>query len=74
MLDSQTPPPKPTPPAILRFFAYQDEPPLLHPVLKPFHDLAHALFATTDPSAEQSAGLRKLLEARDCFRRAALDR
>lgn len=74
MLDSQQPPPAPTgsQPAILKYFAYQHLPEKLQAVSKPFHDLAHALIATTAQGAEQSAGLRKLLEAKDCFVRAAL--
>ena len=63
---------EPTPP-ILRFFAYQHLPAHLQAVSKPFHDLAHALVGTTDAGEEQSEGLRKLLESKDCFVRAALD-
>lgn len=62
---------EPTP--ILRFFAYADLLPYQQAVAKPFHDLAHALVATTQPNEEQSEGLRKLLESRDCFVRAVLD-
>lgn len=75
MLDSQQPPPpapSTTSPAILKYFEYGHLPPKLQVVSKPFHDLAHALVATTTVGAEQSAGLRKLLEAKDCFVRAAL--
>ena len=61
-----------TQPAILKFFAYQHLPEKLQAVSKPFHDLAYAMVATTAAGAEQSAGLRKLLEAKDCFVRAAL--
>lgn len=57
---------------ILKYFAYAHLPEKLQAVSKPFHDLAQALVATTAPGAEQSAGLRKLLEAKDCFARAAL--
>jgi len=67
MHDSQTPPP-----AIMKYFAYAHLPPKLRAVSKPFHDIAHAVIAATEPGAEQSAGLRKLLEAKDCFVRAAL--
>ncbi len=36
--------------------------------------LAHTLAENLEPSAELSAGLRHLLEAKDCFVRAALPR
>ena len=57
---------------ILKFFAFSHLPPFLQAVSKPFADLAIALVATTPPGAEQSAGLRKLLEAKDCFVRSVL--
>ena len=63
---------QPAPPPILKFFAYEHLPAKLQAVSKPFADLAAALVASTAPGAEQSAGLRKLLEAKDCFVRAAL--
>lgn len=63
-----------TTPPILKYFAFAHLPAHLQAVSKPFHDLAHALVAVTDPGAEQSTGLRKLLEAKDCFVRAALDK
>lgn len=36
------------------------------------YDLAHTLEASIPDSAEKSAGMRKLLEAKDCFVRAVL--
>lgn len=57
---------------ILQFFEYKHLPPHLQDVSKPFGDLAVALIASLPPSAERSAGLRKLLEAKDCFVRAKL--
>jgi hypothetical protein len=59
-------------PPIMRYFACSHLPPKLRAVSQPFADLAIALCASTPPGAEQSAGLRKLLEAKDCFVRAAL--
>jgi hypothetical protein len=59
-------------PEILKFFAYAHLPAHLQPVSKHFHDLALEMINLTKPSAEQSAGLRKLLEAKDCFVRANL--
>ena len=59
--------------AILGFFAYEHLPPHLAEVSKPFHDLAHqAAEMETEHGAELTAGLRKLLEAKDCIVRAAL--
>jgi len=37
------------------------------------HDLAAYMDETLPDGPEKSAGLRKLLEAKDCFVRAALD-
>ena len=61
--------------AILRYFDYDHLPPKLQEVSKPFHDLAHkmATMKTLAQNAELTAGLRKLLEAKDCMVRAALD-
>jgi hypothetical protein len=57
--------------AILRFFDYSHLPPQLQAVSKPIHDLAHQAAKTLD-GPELTAGLRKLLEAKDCLVRAAL--
>lgn len=59
---------------ILRYFAYQHLPPHLREVSAPFYALADELDATLPDCAEKSAGLRKLLEAKDAFVRAALER
>ena len=57
---------------IMKYFRYDHLPPNLQEVSKPFAELAHLLEAkTTGP--ETSAGLRKLLEAKDCFVRAAIN-
>lgn len=58
--------------AILQYFAYLHLPPHLQAFSKPFHDLAHDLAGRLS-GAELTAGLRKLLEAKDCIVRAALD-
>jgi len=65
-------PPHATPEHIIQFFAYEHLPPNLRAVSQPFGELARTMAETTPPGAEQSAGLRKLLEAKDCFVRAAL--
>jgi hypothetical protein len=57
--------------AILRFFAYDHLPEHLQAISKPLSALAHAMNELPD-SAEKTTGLRKLLEAKDCFVRAAL--
>lgn len=56
---------------MLENFEYEHLPPFLQEVSKPFHDLAHASAKTLD-GAELTAGLRKLLEAKDCMVRAAV--
>lgn len=58
--------------AILRYFAYAHLPPHLQSFSKPFHDLAVDM-AGRLTGAELTAGLRKLLESKDCMVRAALD-
>ena len=57
---------------IMKFFDYEHLPDHLREVSKPFCELAHHMDATLPDSAEKSAGLRKLLEAKDCAVRAAL--
>lgn len=56
---------------ILRYFEYAHLPPHLQDTSKPFCELAHALASKT-AGPETTAGLRKLLEAKDCFVRAML--
>jgi hypothetical protein len=60
------------PSPIIRFFAYEHLPDHLQEISKLFGDLARALDSTVPASAEKSAGLRKLLEAKDCLVRAML--
>ncbi len=57
----------------IKYFAYAHLPAALQVVSKPIGDLAHQLEAQLPEGAEKSAGMRKLLEAKDCFVRAALD-
>lgn len=59
---------------LLQFFDYGHLHPRLREISKPFHDLAYKL--ANDPTLagpELTVGLRKLLEAKDCIVRAALD-
>jgi hypothetical protein len=56
---------------LLRFFEYDHLPEQLQAISQPFHALAHDLAGRLD-GPELAAGLRKLLEAKDCMVRAAL--
>lgn len=58
---------------IAQYFAYNHLPAHLQVISKPAHDLAEAMVTALPDSPELTAGLRKLLEAKDCFVRAALD-
>jgi hypothetical protein len=58
---------------ILKYFKYAHLPEKLQAVSRPFCELADSIELTYQDSAEKSAGLRKLLEAKDCIVRAALD-
>lgn len=57
---------------IMRFFDYQHLPEQLQRVSRDLCDVARKLDEQLPASAEKSAGLRKLLEAKDCFVRATL--
>jgi hypothetical protein len=60
---------------LLTWFEHEHLPPHLQAVSKPFHDLAWGMvidMALEGPEA--TTGLRKLLEAKDCAVRAALDK
>jgi hypothetical protein len=58
------------PSPILRFFEYNHLPMELQSVSIPFWSLAHVIEDSCPPGPEKSAGLRKLLEAKDCIVRA----
>lgn len=58
---------------ILKHFAWSHLPEELQAVSRPFGLLAARVVATSARSAERSACLRKLLEAKDCAVRAALE-
>jgi hypothetical protein len=66
--------PHPSVAAILRYFSWEHLPPDLREISRPIGVLAHALADTLPSGPELIAGLRKLLEAKDCLVRAALDR
>jgi hypothetical protein len=58
--------------AIMKYFDYGHLPENLQPVSVKCADLATWADQMLLDSPEKSAGLRKLLEAKDCFVRAAL--
>ena len=60
------------PEQILQFFAYEHLPEKLQLISKPFGELAKWMVETLPRNAERTAGLRKLLEAKDCAVRANL--
>lgn len=57
---------------IMKYFAYQHLPEHLQEISKPIGEMAAAFDVTLPDGPEKSAGLRKLLEAKDCFVRAKL--
>lgn len=59
-------------PEIMRYFEYAHLPDHLKDISKDFRELAFKLNIALPDGAEKSAGLRKLLEAKDCMVRAAL--
>lgn len=58
----------------MKYFAYAHLPAHLQEVSKPFSELAQQMDYLLPNGPEKDAGLRKLLEAKDCFVRSALDR
>lgn len=56
----------------IQFFGYEHLPIGLQSVSKKFFDLAHDLEDTLPDGPEKSAGMRKLLEAKDAFVRASI--
>lgn len=59
---------------ILQFFEYAHLPGNLQPISEQVALLAHSMEVTLPDGPEKSAGLRKLLEAKDCFVRARMAR
>ena len=57
---------------MMQFFAYAHLPANLQVISKPFGDLAQHIVDTLPMNPERTAGLRKLVEAKDCFVRAQL--
>ena len=61
------------PTTVIKYFAYEHLPAGLQEVSKPVGDLARQMEEMLPDGPEKSAGMRKLLEAKDCFVRAALE-
>ena len=57
---------------IMKYFAYTHLPEHLQVISAPFGDMATQMNDQLPDGPEKSAGLRKLLEAKDCMVRAAL--
>lgn len=57
---------------VAQFFAYDYLPQFLQPVSKACHDVAEAMIRDLSDGPELVVGLRKLLEAKDCFVRTRL--
>lgn len=57
---------------LMQLFSYEHLQPDLREVSKQCSDLAHAMFEQIPDSPELTIGLRKLLESKDCFVRAAV--
>ena len=58
---------------LLRYFEYSHLPERLQEFSAPFAELAHEIVNHRPDGPELTAGLRKLLEAKDCIVRAAVD-
>ena len=58
--------------AILKYFKYDHLPAHLQAISRPFSQLAHTIANNETNPAETAAGLRKLLEAKDCAVRAMI--
>jgi len=62
------------PSTTIKWFSYEHLPEKLQKVSKPIAELAKQMEEELPDGAEKSAGMRKLLEAKDCFVRAELER
>jgi hypothetical protein len=59
---------------LLRWFDSDHLPPLMQDIVIPVRLLAEEMAHVIEEGPELTAGLRKLLEAKDCFVRAAIER
>ena len=60
------------PTTTIKYFDYAHLPPALQEVCKPIVELARLMEEKLPDGPEKSAGMRKLLEAKDCFVRSVL--
>ncbi len=58
--------------ALLKYFTYDHLPESLQGISSEVCEIAHYMATHLPDGPEKTAGLRKLLEAKDCFVRAAL--
>ena len=58
---------------MMKYFKFDHLPKHMQKFSQPFHDVARFMDDHLLDSAEKSAGMRKLLEAKDCFVRASMD-
>lgn len=58
---------------LMRWFEYAHLPPALQKISAPIGELAGIMDAVLPEGPEKTAGLRKLLEAKDCLVRAELE-
>lgn len=56
----------------MKYFDYSHLPPHLQEVSKPIGELAYAMMDQLPDGDEKEAGLRKLLEAKDCLVRSKI--
>jgi hypothetical protein len=61
------------PSTTIKYFTFDHLPEKLKEVSKPIAELAKLMEETLPDGPEKSAGMRKLLEAKDCFVRAKLE-
>jgi hypothetical protein len=61
------------PTTTIKYFAWSHLPAHLQAVSRPFGELAEKMETETPDGPEKSAGMRKLLEAKDCFVHASLE-
>jgi len=61
------------PSTTIKYFEYSHLPKHLQNISKPLCELASLMEEILPDGAEKSAGMRKLLEAKDCFVRASLE-
>ena len=58
---------------LMRWFEYSHLPPQMQQISKPICELAQQMDAILEEGPEKTAGLRKLLEAKDCLVRAQIE-